>query len=55
MLKATSDDAPETSSELRFDVLEGMSIEFGVDPDTGKRKGLRTALKALRTAQVRPA
>ena len=55
MLKATSDDAPETSSELRFDVLEGMSIEFCVDPDTGKRKGLRTALKALRTAQVRPA
>ncbi|MFZ2239079.1 MAG: fatty acid desaturase [Gordonia amarae] len=55
MLKATSDDAPETSSELRFNVLKGTAAQFGVDPVTGERRGLRTALRALKTAQVQPA
>lgn len=55
MLKATSDDAPETSSELRFNVLKGTAAQFGVDPVTGERTGLRTALRALKSAQVQPA
>ena len=55
MLKATSDDAPETASELRFAIGEGMSSHFGVDPATGKRRGLRTALRELKNAPVRAA
>lgn len=55
MLKATSDDAPETPSELRFNVPAGTAAQFGVDPVTGERRGLRTALRALKTAQVQPA
>ena len=34
-LKATSDDAPETNSELKFRIRDGMRESFGVDPDTG--------------------
>lgn len=55
MLKATSDDAPETASELRFNVRDGMANHFGVDPATGKRRGLRTALRELRESKVRAA
>lgn len=43
-LSATSDDAPETASELKFRIRGGMKEVFGVDPETGKRRGLRTAL-----------
>jgi NADPH-dependent stearoyl-CoA 9-desaturase len=49
LLKATSEDAPETNSELKFRVREGLRESF-VDPATGKRRGLRTALRELRTA-----
>ncbi|MDF0530412.1 fatty acid desaturase [Tsukamurella sp. 8F] len=55
LLKATSDDAPETASELRFSIREGMQRHFGNDPVTGHRRGLRTALRELRTAPVRSA
>ena len=41
-LKATSDDAPETASERKWaDAPAGL---FTVDPETGKRRGLRTAI-----------
>ncbi len=52
MLKATSDDAPETASELRFNVLNGTKTHFGPDPVTGKRRGLRTALRELKNSKV---
>ncbi|MCF8569910.1 fatty acid desaturase [Gordonia sp. HY002] len=54
-LKATSDDAPETASELRFAVREGVQQQFGVDPVTGKRRGLRTALRELKEKPVQVA
>jgi linoleoyl-CoA desaturase len=47
LLKATSDDAPETNSELKFRVRDGMRESFGVDPATGRRRGLRTAIREL--------
>jgi linoleoyl-CoA desaturase len=49
LLKATSEDAPETNSELKFRVREGLRESF-VDPATGKRRGLRTALRELQAA-----
>ena len=49
LLRATPDDAPETNSELKFRIREGMRDSFGVDPATGKRRGLRTALRELET------
>lgn len=52
LLKATSDDAPETHSELKFRVRAGMRESFGVDPHTGKRRGLRTALRELETGSI---
>ncbi len=52
MLVATADDAPETASELRFDVRRGMQNTFGADPRTGRRRGLRTALGELREGPV---
>ncbi|MFF0496695.1 fatty acid desaturase family protein [Nocardia aobensis] len=55
LLTATSDDAPETASELRFAIRDGMRAHFGVDPETGKRRGLRTALRELKQAPVRAA
>ncbi|MEU6559825.1 fatty acid desaturase family protein [Nocardia nova] len=55
LLAATSDDAPETASELRFAIREGVQEHFGVDPETGKRRGLRTALRELRRAPLRAA
>ncbi|NKY87846.1 fatty acid desaturase family protein [Nocardia veterana] len=55
LLAATADDAPETASELRFAVRAGMQEHFGVDPATGKRRGLRTALRELKRAPIRAA
>jgi fatty acid desaturase len=51
-LQGTSDDAPETHSELKFRIREGVRESFGVDPDTGRRRGLRTALRDLQTGAV---
>ena len=55
MLSATADDAPETASELRFNVREGVQTTFGIDPETGRRRGLRTALRELRDSKVKVA
>jgi NADPH-dependent stearoyl-CoA 9-desaturase len=52
LLKASSDDAPETNSELKFRIRDGMRESFGVDPATGKRRGLRTAIRELETGAV---
>jgi fatty acid desaturase len=52
LLKATPDNAPETNSELKFRIRDGVRESFGVDPQTGKRRGLRTALRELQTAGV---
>jgi hypothetical protein len=41
-IKATSDDASETNSELKFRICESMRESFGVDPATGNRRGLRS-------------
>ena len=49
-LKATSDNAPETNSELKFRIRDGVRETFGVDPATGKRRGLRTAVRELQSA-----
>ena len=49
LLKATADDAPETNSELKFRIREGVRESFGVDSATGKRRGLRTALREIKT------
>jgi linoleoyl-CoA desaturase len=55
LLKATSDDAPETHSELKFRIRNGMRESFGVDPATGTRRGLRTAVRELETGPLTPA
>ena len=49
-LKATADDAPETASERRFksDLPEGARLQASVDPTTGRRRGLRSAIASLR-------
>ncbi|OMC40716.1 fatty acid desaturase [Mycobacterium sp. GA-1841] len=52
LLTATVDDAPETHSELKFRVRAGMRESFGVDPRTGRRRGLRTALRELETGSI---
>jgi linoleoyl-CoA desaturase len=52
LLRATSDDAPETNSELKFRIRDGLRESFGVDPATGKRRGLRTALRELKTGDL---
>ncbi|CDQ46136.1 linoleoyl-CoA desaturase [Mycolicibacterium neoaurum] len=44
-LKDTRDNAPETRSERMFEELEGFG---GVDPVTGKRRGLKSAIAAVR-------
>jgi NADPH-dependent stearoyl-CoA 9-desaturase len=51
-LKATADDAPETNSELKFRIRDGVRETFGVDQETGKRRGLRTALRELQRSGV---
>lgn len=50
LLKGTPDDAPETNSELKFRVREGLRDSF-VDPATGKRRGLRTAVRELQAGR----
>jgi fatty acid desaturase len=52
LLKASSDDAPETHSELKFRIHDGMRESFGVDPATGKRRGLRTAMSELQNGAM---
>jgi linoleoyl-CoA desaturase len=49
-LKGTPDDAPETNSELKFRIRGGMRDTFGIDPETGRRRGLRTAVRELQGA-----
>jgi len=51
-LQATSDDAPETNSELKFRIRGGARDTFGIDPATGRRRGLRTAIRELHSAEV---
>ncbi|HEX7321805.1 MAG TPA: fatty acid desaturase [Mycobacterium sp.] len=45
-LRATADDAPETRSEAMFAALQPGLL--GVDPVTGRRRGLKTAITAVR-------
>jgi fatty acid desaturase len=52
LLKATSDNAPETNSELKFRVRDGVRESFGIDPATGKRRGLRTAIREVKTGAI---
>ena len=48
-LRATADDAPETASERRFKADgESSRLQAVVDPVTGRRQGLRTAIETLR-------
>ncbi|NED61598.1 acyl-CoA desaturase, partial [Streptomyces sp. SID10244] len=44
------DDAPETASERRFKqgLPEGARLMASVDPETGRRRGLRSAIRTLR-------
>lgn len=51
-LKATADDAPETNSELKFRIRGGVREAMAVDPRTGRRRGLRTAMRELGSADV---
>jgi linoleoyl-CoA desaturase len=53
LLSASTDDAPETASELRFNIREGMQAGFGSETGTGARRGLRTALRELRESKVK--
>ncbi|SEL95976.1 fatty acid desaturase family protein [Rhodococcus maanshanensis] len=46
-LTATSDDAPETSSERKFRAVGSLN-PLRVDPVSGRRSGLRSALRELR-------
>jgi fatty acid desaturase len=50
-LKATSDDAPETNSERRF-ARAGRLRNAYVDPATGRRRGLRTAIRELQATSA---
>ncbi|MFC7673794.1 fatty acid desaturase family protein [Mycolicibacterium sp. GCM10028919] len=50
-LKATSDDAPETHSEKKFTRTDRLRNAY-VDPATGRRRGLRTAIRELQTASA---
>jgi NADPH-dependent stearoyl-CoA 9-desaturase len=52
LLEASADDSPETHSELKFRIRGGVRDSFGTDPDTGRRRGLRTALRELRDGDV---
>ncbi len=48
-LRATSDDAPETASEHKFDgEPKGLMT---IDPETGKRRGLATAIREARKSR----
>ncbi|TXI49318.1 MAG: fatty acid desaturase, partial [Mycobacterium sp.] len=50
-LRDTADDAPETRSERMFAELGPgyAGMEAGVDPSTGRKRGLKTAVAAVRT------
>jgi fatty acid desaturase len=50
-LKATSDDAPETNSERKF-ARAGRLRNAYVDPATGRRRGLRTAIRELQATSA---
>ncbi|MFT3717056.1 MAG: fatty acid desaturase [Gordonia sp. (in: high G+C Gram-positive bacteria)] len=52
-LKATADDAPETASELRFKTDPAQHLRSVVDPETGRRRGLKSAISALRERRAR--
>ncbi len=52
LLEASADDSPETHSELKFRIRAGVRDSFGIDPDTGGRRGLRTALRELRDGDI---
>ncbi|WP_026917198.1 fatty acid desaturase family protein [Gordonia shandongensis] len=52
-LTATSDDAPETASERRFAHGPQHRPAAAVDPVTGRRRGLQTALVGLRDRRRR--
>ncbi|MFW0784102.1 fatty acid desaturase [Gordonia sp. CPCC 206044] len=49
-LNATADDAPETASERRFkqELAPGGQLRSTIDPRTGRRRGLRSAIRGLR-------
>ena len=55
-LSATRDDAPETASEKRFagEFPEGERLHSTIDPVTGRRRGLRSAIASLRNGRRRP-
>jgi NADPH-dependent stearoyl-CoA 9-desaturase len=55
LLKGTSDNAPETNSELKFGIRQGVRESFGKDPVTGRRRGLRTAIREMQASGVRAA
>ena len=54
-LRATADDAPETASERRFKqgLPEGTRLQASIDPQTGRRRGLRSAIAGLRGRRFR--
>ncbi|MCQ4121435.1 fatty acid desaturase family protein [Rhodococcus tibetensis] len=56
LLKATADDAPETSSERKFrdarDAGAAMVETLRTDPVTGQRRGLLSALRARAEAKI---
>ncbi len=52
LLKAGADNAPETNSELKFRIRDGIRESFGVDPATGKRRGLRSAVRELENGAI---
>ncbi|MQY20007.1 fatty acid desaturase family protein [Nocardia macrotermitis] len=51
-LRRTADDAPETSSERKFAALSRHwpSAETRIDPETGERRGLRSAMAEAKVA-----
>jgi uncharacterized protein (DUF342 family) len=49
-LKRTADDAPETSSERRFAHLSDTVTALRIDPVTGERRGLRSAINEAKAA-----
>jgi NADPH-dependent stearoyl-CoA 9-desaturase len=52
LLEANADDAPETHSELKFRIRAGVQESFSIDLDTGRRGGLRTALRELQSGDI---
>ena len=50
-LKGTTDNAPETNSERKF--AQARQLRLGqVDPETGRRRGLRTAMRELQDTRA---